>query len=273
MFGIDIVVDVVLIVLVMIEVVLFGEQCIFFDVNCVDGLILFKILEIDDFNLKDYYKMVECVEELCLLWLCIMLEGKISGYFVIWNWSVLNDVDLQNLIYFQVLCLEDFWVVFIDVIIDGEFVMLSFECGGIVIWCVILIDEDYMFIFEDMIINNFVCLFMLSLNGYVCCYGVWKDFLEEIDFGLLCKMGLVYQGLIGVFDGSLIMCNYKNLLKNKGIKDVDQIGFRNVEEGGWIGFIDMYWMVVLIFEQGCIWCLCVQQKENFLEFVVDVQDV
>lgn len=271
--GTDIVVDAAPTAPATIEAALSGEQRISFDANRVDGSILLKTSEIDDLNLKDHYKTVERAEELRLLRPRTTLEGKTSGYSATWNWSVLNDADPQNPTYFQVLRPEDSWAASTDAITDGESVTLSFERGGIAIRRVISIDEDYMFTFEDTITNNSARPFTLSPNGYVRRYGAWKDFLEETDPGSSRKMGLAHQGLIGVFDGSLTMRNYKNLSKNKGIKDADQTGFRNAEEGGWIGLTDMYWMAALIPEQGRTWRSRVQQKENLLELVVDAQDV
>ncbi len=271
--GTDIVVDAAPTAPATIEAALSGEQRITFDANRVDGSILLKTSEIDDLNLKDHYKTVERAEELRLLRPRTTLEGKTSGYSATWNWSVLNDADPQNPTYFQVLRPEDSWAASTDAITDGESVTLSFERGGIAIRRVISIDEDYMFTFEDTITNNSARPFTLSPNGYVRRYGAWKDFLEETDPGSSRKMGLAHQGLIGVFDGSLTMRNYKNLSKNKGIKDADQTGFRNAEEGGWIGLTDMYWMAALIPEQGRTWRSRVQQKENLLELVVDAQDV
>lgn len=271
--GTDIVVDAAPTAPATIEAALSGEQRITFDANRVDGSILLKTSEIDDLNLKDHYKTVERAEELRLLRPRTTLEGKTSGYSATWNWSVLNDADPQNPTYFQVLRPEDSWAASTDAITDGEAVTLTFERGGIAIRRVISIDEDYMFTFEDTITNNSARPFTLSPNGYVRRYGAWKDFLEETDPGSSRKMGLAHQGLIGVFDGSLTMRNYKNLSKNKGIKDADQTGFRNAEEGGWIGLTDMYWMAALIPEQGRTWRSRVQQKENLLELVVDAQDV
>lgn len=256
-----------------IEAALTGTERISFDMRRVDGSFLLKTSEIDDLNLKDHYKTVAREEELRLLRPRTTLEGKTSGYSATWNWSVLNDADPQNPTYFQVLRPEDAWVASTDAIRDGESVTLSFERGGLAIERVISIDEDYMFTFRDTITNNSARAFTLSPNGYVRRYGAWKDFLEETDPGSSRKMGLAHQGLIGVFDGSLTLRNYKNLSKNKGIKDADQTGFRNAEEGGWVGLTDMYWMAALIPEQGRTFRSRVQQKENLLELVVDAQDV
>lgn len=256
-----------------IEAALDGTERITFDMNRVDGSILLKTSEIDDLNLKDHYKTVAREEELRLLRPRTTLEGKTSGYSATWNWSVLNDADPQNPTYFQVLRPEDSWAASTDAIDSGETVTLNFERGGIALERVISIDENYMFTFQDTITNNSARNFTLSPNGYVRRYGAWKDFLEETDPGSSRKMGLAHQGLIGIFDNSLTMRNYKNLFKNKGIKDADQTGFRAAEEGGWIGLTDMYWMAALIPEQGRTWRARVQQRENLLELVVDAQDV
>ncbi len=256
-----------------IEAALTGTERVSFDMSRVDGSFLLKTAEIDDLNLKDHYKTVEREEELRLMRPRTTLEGKTSGYSATWNWSVLNDADPQNPTYFQVLRPEDSWAASTDAITNGESVTLSFERGGLAIQRVISIDENYMFTFQDTITNNSARDFTLSPNGYVRRYGAWKDFLEETDPGSSRKMGLAHQGLIGVFDNSLTLRNYKNLAKNKGIKDADQTGFRAAEDGGWIGLTDMYWMAALIPEQGRTWRSRVEQKENLLELVVDAQDV
>jgi YidC/Oxa1 family membrane protein insertase len=256
-----------------IEAALTETDRIAFDMNRVDGSVLLKTSEIDDLNLKDHYKTVEREEELRLLRPRTTLEGKTSGYSATWNWSVLNDADPQNPTYFQVLRPEDSWAASTDAITNGETVTLTFERGGLALERVISIDDDYMFTFQDTITNTSARNFTLSPNGYVRRYGAWKDFLEETDPGSSRKMGLAHQGLIGVFDNSLTLRNYKNLSKNKGIKDADQTGFRAAEEGGWIGLTDMYWMAALIPEQGRTWRSRVEQKENLLELVVDAQDV
>ena len=253
-----------------IEDALTSADRIAFDMNRVDGSILLKTSEIDDLNLKDHYKTVAREEELRLLRPRTTLEGKTSGYSATWNWSVLNEGNAE---YYNVLRDQDAWAASTDEIGAGETVTLNFERGGIALQRVISIDENYLFSFQDTITNNSARAFTLSPNGHVRRYGAWKDFLEETDPGSSRKMGLAHQGLIGVFDNRLTMRNYKNLSKNKGIKDADGVGFRSAEEGGWIGLTDMYWMAALIPEQGRSFRAKVEQKENLLELVVDAQDV
>lgn len=253
-----------------IEAALTDNQRITFDVERVDGSILQKTAEIDDLNLKDHYKTIAREEELRLLRPRTTLEGKTSGYSATWNWAVLNESNAQ---YFDVLRAEDAWTASTDAITSGESVTLNFERGGIAIERVISIDENYMFSFQDTITNTSTRAFTLSPNGYVRRYGAWKDFLEETETGSSRKMGLAHQGLIGVFDTSFTMRNYKNLARNRGIKDADGLGFRTAESGGWVGFTDMYWMAALVPEQGRSFKARAFQNENMLELFVDAQDV
>jgi len=253
-----------------IEDALAGVERITFDAERVDGSILVKTAEIDDLNLKDHYKTVERTEELRLLRPRTTLEGKTSGYSATWTWKVLSEASGQ---YRDVLRPEDAWAASTDAINAGESVTLNFERGGIAIERVISIDDNYMFSFQDTVTNNSARAFTLSPIGQVRRYGAWKDFLEETDPGSSRKMGLAHQGLIGIFDNSLTMRNYKNLFKNKGIKDADDAGFRAAEAGGWIGLTDMYWMAALIPEQDRSFRSKVEQRENLLELVVDAEDV
>ncbi|MEO0548606.1 MAG: membrane protein insertase YidC [Pseudomonadota bacterium] len=253
-----------------IEDALTNVERITFDVARVDGSIRLKTSEIDDLNLKDHFKTVQREEELRLLRPRTTLEGKTSGYSATWNWSVLNEENAQ---YFPVLRPQDAWSASSDAISTGETVTLNFERGGIAIEREISIDDDYMFSFEDTITNRSDRAFTLSPNGYVQRYGAWKDFLEETDPGSSRKMGLAHQGLIGIFDTNLTMRNYNNLFKGRGIKDADGTGFRQAEQGGWIGLTDMYWMAALVPEQGRSFKARIQRDETRLELFVDGQDV
>ena len=253
-----------------IEAALTDADRISFDMARVDGSIQLKTAEIDDLNLKDHYKTVAKTEELRLLRPRTTLEGKTSGYSATWNWAVLNENNAQ---YFDVLRAEDAWTASTDAITSGESVTLNFERGGLAIERVISIDENYMFSFQDTISNTSGRAFTLSPNGYVRRYGAWKDFLEETEQGSSRKMGLAHQGLVGVFDTDFTMRNYKNLAKNKGIKDADGLGFRSAESGGWVGFTDMYWMAALVPEQGRSFKARAVQNESMLELFVDAQDI
>jgi YidC/Oxa1 family membrane protein insertase len=106
-----------------------------------------------------------------------------------------------------------------------------------------------MFTYSDRVTNTGSEVRTLSPLGSIRRHGAWKDFLEATDPGSSRTGGMAHQGFIGVFDGKLTWRNYKNLDKNKGIKDADDQGTRRASDGGWIGFTDKYWMTTLIPEQ------------------------
>ena len=247
-----------------------ATERITFDVERVDGSIRVKNSSIDDLNLKDHYKTIDKDEELRILRPRTVNEGTLSGYSANWSWSVLSEASQQ---YRPVIREQDSWSSNTDSIGPGGSATLTFSRGGLNIERVINIDENYMFSFTDTITNNTAQTFTVTPIGSIRRYGEWKDFLEETDPGSSRKMGLAHQGLIGVFDNTLTMRNYKNLFNNKGIKDAEDNGYRTADEGGWIGFTDMYWMAALVPQQERSFRANVNRDNNVLELIVDAQDI
>lgn len=218
------------------------SERITFDANRVDGTIRLNGAVIDDLSLKDHYKTLEKTEELRLL----RPASAEHGFYASWYW-----LDAQNR---PVAGPNDVWSTASDATLTTQSPSsLSLQKDGIDIQRTISIDEDYLFTYTDTITNTSGAVQTLSPYGSIRRHGPWKAFLDATDPGSSRKTGLVHQGLVGVIEGRLKLRNYKNLAKGKGIKGKGESDEREgtfpSNEGGWLGFTDMYWMAALVPEQ------------------------
>ncbi|WP_370235500.1 MULTISPECIES: membrane protein insertase YidC [Henriciella] len=220
-----------------VEEALSANQRVNFDADRVDGSIRLTGAILDDLQLKDHYTTVERVNELRLL----RPTNAEYGYYASWYWFDGNT---------PVAGPTSRWQQQGNGTLSTDSpITLTFEGDGISIERTISVDENYMFTYSDRVTNTGSEVRTLSPLGSIRRHGAWKDFLEATDPGSSRTGGMAHQGFIGVFDGKLTWRNYKNLDKNKGIKDADDQGTRRASDGGWIGFTDKYWMTTLIPEQ------------------------
>ena len=102
---------------------------------------------------------------------------------------------------------------------------------GLVFERTISLDDDYMFTIEDSVRNESNRPQTLRPYGLVSRAG-----LPEIS-----QLFVLYEGPIGVFNGTSQEVSYKDLMEDDGSGSVE-----NVTQGGWLGMTDVYWLAAII---------------------------
>ncbi|GMG80935.1 membrane protein insertase YidC [Paralimibaculum aggregatum] len=118
-------------------------------------------------------------------------------------------------------------------------VTLAWDNGeGLIFRRRIAVDEDYMFTMTQSVENTTEAEVALAPYAYIARRG------EPDTQGFF----ILHEGALGVFDGELSELDYDDLLE----MPVDPLGresgrlqARQVEQNGWLGFTDKYWMTVL----------------------------
>lgn len=217
------------------EALLTAERVVF-DAPRVDGSLSLRGAVLDDLSLRDHFITVERKQELRLL----RPRNAEHGFYASWYWLKDGRAFAGP---------QDNWQ-----LVEGNEltvatpITLRLEKDDVAITRQILVDEDYLFTYQDTITNLSDDSVALTPYGSVRRHGAWKAFLEATDPGSSKKMGLAHQGLIGVLDGKLKLRDYNNLAKGRGIKGAETD--RTNLTSGWLGFTDMYWMTALVPEQG-----------------------
>jgi len=227
---------------VSVEEALVQSDRLIFDGDRVDGSIRLTGAVIDDLNLKDHSKSLGSDEELRLL----RPSSAENGFYASWYW-----LDAQNR---PIAGQNDQWSMTDDTELTSQSPKtLVLEKDGLRIERIISVDDNYMFTYQDTLTNTSGSDRAFTPYGSIRRHGEWKEFLEATDPGSSKKTGLVHQGLVGVVDDNLKLRNYKNLSKGKGIKgrgESDDVeGTFESDNGGWLGFTDMYWMAALLPQQ------------------------
>ena len=115
----------------------------------------------------------------------------------------------------------------------GEPVTLSWDNGaGLRFTRRIALDENYMFTVTQAVKNSGVAPVTLYPYGLIS----RSETPETLGFYIL------HEGLLGVFDGTLLEIDYD---------DLQEDGKQNVSStGGWIGITDKYWLMALLPDQS-----------------------
>lgn len=210
-----------------------------FDGKAVDGSVRLSGSRIDDLNLKRHFLTVEKGEEIRLL----RPETTDFSFFGTYYWAEGNTL---------VAGARSGWEqVSAGSLSSDSPLKLKLDTGkDLIVERTISLDKNYMFSFEDTLINTSGTPRSLRAIGAIERQGNFKDFLEETDPGSAASSGLAHMGVMGVMDGNLRMQKYKAVFKNKNMKGESDDGQFSTNEGGWWGLTDKYWMSVLIPDQA-----------------------
>jgi YidC/Oxa1 family membrane protein insertase len=105
----------------------------------------------------------------------------------------------------------------------------------------IALDDDYMFTIRQSVENTTAEPIALAPYGYVARRGE----PETVDFYIL------HEGALGKFDGVLEEQDYDDLRDLEGVGGPGERQMAvNVQDNGWLGFTDKYWMSTLIPDPG-----------------------
>ena len=175
---------------------------------------------LDDLTLADYRVEADPASpEVTLL----TPKGMARPYYVATGWlSADGTIDLPGP--------DTLWSTDSTILTPDRPVTLSWDNGqGLVFERRIEVDKDYMFSFEDRVINNSgraVTLFPCALSSRA---GV----PETMGFFIL------HEGPIGVLNETLKEYDYGDLMEEGPVA-------AETGPGGWLGFTDHYWLVSLI---------------------------
>lgn len=215
-----------------IEEALARDKRVSFDGPGVDGSIRLRGAMIDDLSLKNYYDNVDRQNEIRLF----RPEAADSAYYSGWFWINEDRVPLVSL--------RDEW----KVLSEGDLtpatpLLLEFSKPGFRIEREISLDDNFMFTFKDTLFNESEQLLRVHPVGSVRRHGDSKGFLEATTPGANKDRGLVFLGLMGAMDGTLVKSSYKKLQDSAKVAE-------SSEAGGWIGFTDKYWLGALVPDQA-----------------------
>ncbi len=205
------------------------------DTPALSGSISLEGGRIDDLALKRYHDEVDPASPIVDL---LNPVGSDTPYYALFGWAPGGSLD-----YDDVPGADTPWEV-----VEGETltvdtpVTLQWENdSGLVFRRTVSVDEDYMFTIDQTVENTGGESARLAPYGTVARQG-------ELD---LAGFFILHEGVVRMSDGELQELDYDDL------PDLDQIAREggpadviDVQQDGWIGFTDKYWMTTLIPDPG-----------------------
>ena len=191
---------------------------------------------IDDLSLNDYnVRLNDPTEKVVLL----SPTASVDPYYVLYGWSPGGDLGFDD-----VPGANTRWEIESGTTSLNEFspVTLRWDNGrGLVFRRQIEVDEDYLFTITQSVENNGNQSVRLAPYGIVARHGE----PEVIGFYIL------HEGVVRSSDGTIQEIDYDDMpdqeIDRREAAAVDSIA---VEENGWVGFTDKYWMTTLIPQPG-----------------------
>lgn len=191
---------------------------------------------IDTLALKDYRQTQEEGSDIVSM---LAPQGSANPYYTLFGWAPGQGLSID-----QVPGANTQWSVAGNQTLTPETpVTLVWDNGnGLTFRREMAIDEDYMFSITQSVENTSAATVSLAPYGVIARHGEPQD---AKNFFIL------HEGLIGMADGELSEQSYGDATdfavnQREGARaEVTQ-----VEEAGWVGFTDHYWMATLIPEAG-----------------------
>lgn len=206
------------------------------DTARVEGSISLTGGRIDDLRLKDYH---ETIEEGSPTVQILDPVGSTAPYYALYGWAPGTGLGLDSVPGANTeWALEDGTTLTVDTPVT-----LRWDSPeGLVFRRLVEIDEDYMFTVTQSVENTGSAAVSLAPYGILARHG------EPVD---LKSFFILHEGVVGMADGTLSEIGYDDM---QDFSVVPSEGARaevtQVEQNGWIGFTDHYWMATLIPEPG-----------------------
>ncbi|TDK43884.1 membrane protein insertase YidC [Antarcticimicrobium luteum] len=187
---------------------------------------------IDDLSLKDYRVTIDPQSEIVRM---LKPVGEAGAYYALYGWApgaglTANDVPGPNTEWRA----ESGKTLSID-----SPVTLAWDNGkGLTFRRVVAVDDNYMFTVTQTVQNASGAPVSLAPYGILARHG------EPADRK---KFFILHEGVVSMSDGELTETDYKKM-PDFDFQDREgaRAEVRQVEENGWIGFTDHYWMSTLI---------------------------
>ncbi len=200
------------------------------------GSISLKGGRIDDLALKDYRVTNDPESDIVKL---LTPVGGPSAYYALYGWAPgsglgIDDVPTANTI----------WSAPEDATLTPDTpVTLTWDNGkGLTFARTISVDTDFMFLVDQSVTNTSGATVALAPYGTLARHSLPED---------LKNFFILHEGLIREADGELSEVKYDNIQDfDVDPRDGAATEAVAVEDNGWIGFTDHYWMATLIPENG-----------------------
>ncbi|WP_341368389.1 membrane protein insertase YidC [Yoonia sp. BS5-3] len=195
---------------------------------------------IDDLSLNNYRETLDESAETVRL---MRPAGEIDAYIALFGWTgdvgvAPNDTTIWTLA-------EG------DVLTPDTPVTLEWDNEqGQIFQTKISMDEEFMFSFEQTLINNGTEAIASRP------YGIIRRYTEPND---LRNFFILHEGLVRMTDGELAEIGYDEVVELGPNNDEAKI---DATEGGWIGWTDHYWMTTLIPDQSAPFQTNIRYVEN-----------
>ncbi len=208
--------------------------------SSVSGSLSLRGGRIDDLALTNYRETLDEDAETVRL---MRPAGEADAYLALFGWTGDRDVAPND---------DTVWT-----LVEGETltpttpITLQWDNGqGQVFQTKISIDDEFMFSFEQTLINNGDGVF----NSRP--YGLIRRYSEPDD---LKNFFILHEGLVRMADGELSEIDYDEVVD---LVPNDENARVEVQQNGWIGWTDHYWMTTLIPEQGAPFRATVRHFDN-----------
>ena len=202
------------------------------DTPRVAGSISLQGGRIDDLSLKDYR---ETLDENSPIVKLLKPVGEAGAYYALYGWAPgsglsLDDVPGANTI----------WSAPADAALTADSpVTLTWDNGaGLIFTRTISVDDNYMFTIGQTVENTTGNTIALRPYALLRRHGIPSD---------LKKFFVLHEGLVRMSDGELEEAKYSKMEDyDRDDREGAPAERIEVEEGGWIGFTDHYWMATTI---------------------------
>ncbi len=154
-----------------------------------------------------------------------------DDYYAVYGWSGKNQIDVPNPTTVWNLAKGNKLSV-------GSPITLQWKNSmGVIFEREISIDENFLFTIKQRVFNNSSKNIEVSPYGILARHGA----PETIGFYIL------HEGIVALDDEELIELSYKDLTKQTyNDRERAKLGLYNIDQNGWIGFTDKYWMSTLV---------------------------
>jgi len=187
---------------------------------------------IDDLSLREYNETLEDDSPIVRL---LAPTGGAEPYYALYGWAPAGELSFDD-----VPGADTPWQLESgETLRVGSPVTLAWDNGnGLVFRRTISVDENFMFSVTQNVENTSGANVRLAPYGIVARHGLPDD---------LQSFFILHEGVVRKVDGQLDEISYDNVTELDFIeRERAQAEVASVEENGWIGFTDKYWMTTLI---------------------------
>ncbi|MCU4654093.1 membrane protein insertase YidC [Roseibacterium sp. SDUM158016] len=216
----------------MTEVALDESARIQIETPSLEGSISLRGGRIDDLSLREYR---ETIEEDAPIVRLLAPTGGAEPYYALYGWAPAGDLDFE-----EVPGADTPWQLESGERLTPETpVTLIWDNGaGLVFRRTVAVDENYMFRITQTVENTGDTEVRLAPYGIVARHGLPDD---------LQNFFILHEGVVRKVDGQLDEIGYDNVTELDFVERERALAeVVPVEQNGWIGFTDKYWMTTLI---------------------------